>query len=242
MIRLLLEVPAPAPDTLTVRGERLHYLAHVLRLREGAALEVFDGRGARFAATVVSLGEDAATLSLSAPQPGVFGSALTLLQGLPKADKLEWIIQKGTELGVSRFMPVATARAVVKLDAERGAHKRERWQKIADEAARQCGRSDTAAVEAPQPLLQAAAALPEGTQLLILDEEERTLRLSAAVRRDPGPVALVIGPEGGLSREEVAALQGRGGIPVTLGPRVLRTETAGIAAASVLLHLHGELG
>src|SRR5690606_34987193 len=120
-------------------------------------------------------------LSLGPASEGIGGAPLTLLQGLPKGDKLEWILQKGTELGITRFWPVATVRAVVKLDAGRGESKRVRWQKIVEEAARQCGRSDVPEVGLPQPLLQAVQALPPGTRVLVLDEEERARTLSQAV-------------------------------------------------------------
>lgn len=240
MIRLLLQLPEG--DRAVVQGERLHYLTHVLRLQPGATFEVFDGRGLRRTATLERLGAAGAELRLGAPQAGTRGAELTLIQGLPKADKLEWIIQKGTELGISRFAPVLTERSVVKLDAARAQTKRERWQRIAEEAARQCGRSDLPGVDLPSPLAQAASSLPEGTQLLVLDEEERERRLVDALRPGGGPLALVVGPEGGLSRTEVAQLQASGGCSVTLGPRILRTETASLAAAVILLHLSGELG
>ncbi len=243
MIRLLLPVPSPAPDSLRVEGERFHYLTHVLRLEPGAGLEVFDGRGTRYQAVVVRREEAFAELTLSNPQTGIGGAPLTLLQGLPKGDKLEWILQKGTELGITRFLPVATVRAVVKLDAARGESKRTRWQKIVEEAARQCGRSDVPEVGLPQDLLQAVRALPPQTTVLVLDEEERSRSLSQAVgEAGERGLALVVGPEGGLDRAEVTALIAAGAVPVTLGARVLRTETASLAAAAVILHLRGELG
>ena len=241
MIRLLVPIPEPAPDSLEVQGERHHYLTRVLRLTVDDDLEVFDGAGRAFTAKVRSVEAERATLTLGAPVPSSAAPRIAIVQGLPKGDKLEWVIQKGTELGAWAFAPAITNRAVVKLDEKRAADRVQRWQKIAEEAARQCGRSDVPRVWPVRPLLDAVAAFPDA-QVLVLDEEERAQRLSAAVRADDAPRVLVIGPEGGLSRGEVQALQARGATSVTLGPRVLRTETASLAALAVLAHLAGELG
>lgn len=245
MVRLLLPVPREAPPFVTVEGERFHYLARVLRLSLGDALEVFDGNGRAFPARVEQLAEGSAVLSLGpAAARARVRRSITVVQGLPKAEKLEWILQKGTELGATAFAPVATERCVVKLSPERASERQKRWAKIVEEAARQCGRYDVPVVQVAQPLALAVAALPRGTRVLVLDEEEKRTRLSAAVASlEPGaPVALVIGPEGGLSRAEVLELSASGAIPVTLGERVLRTETASMAALAVLLHADGELG
>jgi 16S rRNA (uracil1498-N3)-methyltransferase len=240
MIRLL--VPGAAEGSVTVAGPRLHYVRDVLRLRAGDALEVFDGAGRAFDARLATLEADAATLTLGPAREAPKPRPITIVQGLPKAEKLELVLQKGTELGATAFAPAACARSVVKLQGKEEA-KLARWQRIVEEAARQCGRADVPEVLPPQPLLAAVAALPGAPAVLVLDEEERALPLSAAVaplgRR---PLALVIGPEGGLAREEVSALVGRGAAPVTLGRLVLRTETAALAALSVLRHLDGELG
>jgi 16S rRNA (uracil1498-N3)-methyltransferase len=240
MIRLL--VPGATEGTHPVEGERFHYLARVLRLEEGDLLEVFDGQGQRFDGRVVTLTDTAATLALTngrvAPRP----RSITIVQGLPKADKLELVLQKATELGASAFMPAACARSIVKLDGKEDV-KRDRWQRIVEEAARQCRRADVPEVHAPVPLAAAVASLPPDTVVLVLDEEERAVPLSvAAASAGAHPLALVIGPEGGLAREEVSALIAKGAKPVTLGALVLRTETAALAALAVLRHLEGHLG
>ncbi len=240
MIRLL--VPHAAAGELTVDGQRLHYLSRVLRLAVGDALEIFDGAGKRFDGRVQTLTAEAAVLRLENERQAPLPRSITIVQGLPKADKLELVLQKGTELGASGFVPAACARSVVKLDGKEEV-KRARWQRIVEEAARQCGRADVPEVYPPAPLLRAIEALPEGTALLVLDEEERALPLSVAMGSlGDRPLALIIGPEGGLAREEVAALLAKGALPVTLGRLILRTETAALAALSVLRHLEGELG
>lgn len=240
MIRLL--VPGAAPGRATVSGARLHYLVHVLRLRAGDELEVFDGEGRAFDAKVVALDETSGALELGPAREAPRPREVTIVQGLPKAEKLELVLQKGTELGASAFAPAACVRSVVKLQGKEEA-KLTRWQRIVEEAARQSGRADVPKVLTPLPLAQAVAALEGAPAVLVLDEEERAVPLSQAVASaGTRPLALVIGPEGGLAREEVQALVARGATAVTLGRLVLRTETAALAALAVIRHLDGELG
>ena len=244
MVRLFVPLPEPAPTEVTLSGERRHYLVHVLRLGEGASFEVFDGTGRAFDARVASLDADAVRLVLGEARRAPARREVGIVQGLPKGDKLELVLQKGTELGATSFHPVAAARSVVKLEPKRAEERTTRWAKIVEEAARQCRRNDVPVVHAPRPLLEAARALAPTTALLVLDEEESAVPLGEAFRScAPGsPVALVVGPEGGLSREEVSALRALGARPVTLGRLILRTETAALAALAVMEHLDGELG
>ena len=240
MIRLL--VPSAAQGQVSVDGPRHHYLLNVLRLKAGDALEVFDGEGLAFDGKVVSLGQLGGVLLLGPGREAPRPRSITIVQGLPRAEKLELVLQKGTELGASAFAPSGCARCVVKLDGKEEA-KLARWQRIVEEAARQCGRATVPHVFPARPLLAAVAALPGDPALLVLDEEERALPLSTAVASlGARPLALIIGPEGGLTREEVNALVAKGAIGVTLGRLVLRTETAALAALAVLRHLDGELG
>jgi len=235
MNRLL--VPGAAQGQVRLTGLKAHKLVHVLRSRTGDALEVFDGAGAAFDASVVEVGEGLVVLALGPARRAPGLRPVTIVQALPKGDRLEWVLEKGTELGASAFWPVVSERTVVKLSG-REEVKRARWQRVVDEAARQCGRTEVPTVHAPGPLLEVARQL--GGQVLVLDEEERTLRLSDAA--GVGPLALVVGPEGGLARAEVAALVAGGAVTVSLGPAILRTETAALAALAVLRHLEGTLG
>ncbi len=238
-----LHLPQAAAGSLRLEGPRFHHLIRVLRVRAGEELEVFDGRGTLFCARVDEVGAEAATLTLATGTPQPAPREITIVQGLPKAEKLEWVLQKCTELGAAAFAPVFCERTVVKPSGREHA-KLARWQRIVEEAARQSGRADVPTVHAPQPLFEAVRAL-SGALVLVLDEEENALPLSAAVALALGtsqPLALVIGPEGGLSRGEVSGLGQLGAVPVTLGRRILRTETAALAALAVLLHLQGELG
>ncbi|WNG44391.1 16S rRNA (uracil(1498)-N(3))-methyltransferase [Archangium minus] len=244
MVRLFVPIPEPAPPEVTLSGDRRHYLLHVLRLAEGSSLEVFDGSGRAFDARVASVDADSVRLVLGPARHAPPTREVHILQGLPKGDKLELVLQKGTELGATAFHPVAAARSVVKLEPKRAEERTSRWTKIVEEAARQCRRNDVPLVHPPRPLVEAARTLAPGTTLLVLDEEESAVPLGEAFRAcAPGaPVALVVGPEGGLDREEVSALRALGGRPVTLGRRILRTETAALAALAVMAHLDGELG
>jgi 16S rRNA (uracil1498-N3)-methyltransferase len=244
VVRLFVPLPETPPAEARLSGDRRHYLLHVLRLSEGAALEVFDGTGRSFEARVASVDAQEVLLTLGPARSAPPRRAVSVLQGLPKGDKLEWVLQKGTELGAAAFYPVATARSVVKLEPKRAEERTARWTKIVEEAARQCRRNDVPQVHSPRPLLEAARALGPGTALLVLDEEETAVPLGEAFRASvPGaPVALVVGPEGGLAREEVSALLALGGRGVSLGARILRTETAALAALAVMAHLDGELG
>ena len=244
MVRLFIPLPAMPPAEVVLSGDRRHYLLHVLRLGEGAALEVFDGTGRAFDARVASIEPHQVRLALGPARSAPPRRPVSVLQGLPKGDKLEWVLQKGTELGAAAFYPVATARSVVKLEPRRAQERTARWAKIAEEAARQCRRADVPLVSPPRPLLEAAHALAPGTALLVLDEEESALPLSEAFRAcaPSTPVALVVGPEGGLAREEVTSLVALGARPVSLGTRILRTETAALAALAVMAFLDGDLG
>ncbi|MCY0998304.1 16S rRNA (uracil(1498)-N(3))-methyltransferase [Myxococcus sp. MISCRS1] len=244
MVRLFVPIAEPAPDTLVLTGERRHYVVHVLRLGEGDALEVFDGKGRAFEAKVTGVDAEEVRVSLGASRQAPPRRAVSVVQGLPKGDKLEWVLQKGTELGAAAFLPVDTLRSVVKLEPKRAQERTQRWTKIVEEAARQCRRDDVPRVEVPSALGDAVRALARGTVVLVLDEEESAVPLGEAFRAAGAgtPIALVVGPEGGLAREEVEALKAQGARPVTLGARILRTETAALAALAVMMHLDGELG
>jgi 16S rRNA (uracil1498-N3)-methyltransferase len=227
-----------------VEGERFHYLVHVLRARPGDAVELFDGEGRAYEARVETLTAEAAELAVLGERNVPVARKVRVVQGLPKADKLEWLLQKATELGAGGFHPVSTERAVVKLDPAKAEERRERWQRIVDEAARQCGRADVPPVAPVEPLLEVAHRLAKDTCLLALDPAEDSPSLSTVAARAPGgqPLALVIGPEGGLSPAELEALVSLGAQRVRLGPLTLRTETAALAALAVLRHHDGLLG
>lgn len=241
-----LHVPASAlggPD-VTVTGAAASYLHAVLRLRPGEPLEIFDGEGHVYASRIVRYDGDDAVLAVGPREDRPFGGVrVTLAQGLPKGDKFELIIQKAVELGVTGIVPVACERSVVRLDPKKATERVARWQKIADEAARQCGRAQMAAIDAVQPFA-AFVQRPRqaGEKRLLLDEEERTHRLREELTDPTAHHVLLVGPEGGLSRDEVVTAKRFGFVPITLGPRILRTETVGLAVLSIAQHVLGDLG
>jgi 16S rRNA (uracil1498-N3)-methyltransferase len=215
-----------------------HYLRDVLRLAPGDAVELFDGRGAAWVATV---GPGFEALLLGARReapPG--GPALHLLFALAKGEKNELVVQKATELGAARLAPWAAERSVVRLDAGKGAERAERWRRIAEEAARQCGRADVPTVDAPVPLAAALAAVPAGFRVVVLHGEGGASLAALGLEAAPG-VAAVVGPEGGLSPGELETCRAAGALRATLGPRTLRAETAAIAVVALLQALVGDL-
>lgn len=231
-------------DRVVVRGDAHDYLREVLRLRPGAPIEVFDGEGGIHASQLVGWVEGGAELALGPREERPFsGVAVTLLQALVKGEKFELVVQKAVELGVSAVIPVETERSVVRLDARKAAERVARWQRIADEAARQSGRADVVRIGEVVTLEQAVRQAPgAGERRLLLDEEERRTRLRDALAGSEARYTLLIGPEGGFTRDEAAAAVRGGFRPVTLGPRVLRTETAGLAVLAILQHVLGDLG
>jgi 16S rRNA (uracil1498-N3)-methyltransferase len=238
MKRVLL--PGAASGRVSLEGPRVHHLAVVQRVTTGERLEVFDGEGQVFDATVVSVGDGVMTLELGEARRVEAPRRIVVVQGLPKADKLELVLQKGTELGASAFLPAEARRSVARLEGKVD-QKLARWRRIVEEAARQCGRADVPEVLTPVALEDVELA---GAATLVLDEAERAVPLSVAVAALDAdtPIALVVGPEGGLDRHEVDTLVARGAVAVTLGPLILRTETAALAALSVIRHLDGHLG
>jgi len=166
--------------------------------------------------------------------------ALTLLCAVPRGPRMDLLVQKTSELGVARIVPVVTERSVARPDAEAG--KRARWEKIAREAARQCGRADVPEVAAPTPLADALAApdLPPRRLALFEGERARSLRAELA-ETAPAPTALLVGPEGGLAPAEMAAARAAGFVPVGLGRLILRVETAAIVAVALVGDAAGAL-
>ena len=216
----------------------------VLRLQVGDAVELMD-RGRRYAASIESAGSDGVRVrvgeALPSSEPRV---QVTLFQGLPKAEKMEWILQKCTELGVYDVQPVVMERCVVQLKEKDGEKKRERWQKIAREAAKQCGRAQIPQVHAPATLRALEKTLSSMDLLMIPWEEARSGGIRAALKGLPegaARIGIVIGPEGGISEAEMRQMAAWGGAAVTLGPRILRTETAGMAALTLTLGYLGEM-
>jgi 16S rRNA (uracil1498-N3)-methyltransferase len=219
-------------------AEARHYLKTVLRLRPGDEVEVFDGAGGAWTAALGQGDELALGPRRDAPPPG---ARLWLAFALPKGEKGDLVVQKATELGVERLLPFAAARSVVKLDPRRGAERARRWRRIAAEAARQCGRAEVPEVDEPAPLAAVLEATPRDFRRLVFHGAGGERLADLADPRASGHL-LVVGPEGGLEPAEVDRCLAAGARVASLGPRVLRAETAALAAVALLQHRVGDAG
>ena len=225
-----------------LNAEDTAHAARVLRLRSGDAAEIIL-RGARHAARAVEITPERALFRLEEALPTTEPRLrVTLFQGLPKGDKLELIVQKAVELGAAAVVPVEMSRCVARMDPKQASRRQERWQRIAREAGKQAGRCLIPEVGAPIPFRHLLEELPAFDAAAVPYEEETAGTLTGFCRSLGGAVrlAVVIGPEGGIAPEEIEALRAAGCCPVTLGPRILRTETAGLAALAALMALSGE--
>lgn len=219
-------------------GEDEKHIKTVLRAREGEEITLCDGEGMDYQCRIASLERgvllDILSKEVCETEPKV---KITLYQGLPKADKMELIIQKCVELGVDRIVAVSTERAIVKLD-KKEAKKLERWQKIAEAAAKQSGRGKIP--EVGQQVLKFKEAVAEAKELdgaIIPYEKEEETGIRQFVQGFKGEsIGVFIGPEGGFAEEEIALAQENGLRPITLGKRILRTETAGMTTTAILLY------
>lgn len=220
----------------------VHQLARVLRLRPGDRVLLLDGLGSAYEVALTALERERVigTVERQAPAPGEPSVALTLFVALLRPERFEWVLQKGTELGVSAFVPVQCARS---LPADRADERKlARWRRIVREAAEQSCRGRLPALVEPQPFRPACAATAAADLSLLLWEGEaeplRTvLRALSPPRGDHTPsLAVLSGPEGGITPEELTTATEHGIIPVSLGPRILRAETAPIAAAAAIFY------
>lgn len=222
----------PLPDALA------HYALRVLRLEDGAAIVVFDGLGGQYPARLIVQKNEAAIITgVHQPLEAELDGHITLVQGLPSGDKMDWVIEKAVELGASRLVPVAADRSVLKLKGERLEKRQAHWLKVACSASEQCGRNrvlDIAPVQTLEDYLQG----DEAAEVRLFCHPDASGSLASQLPAGTSRLSLLIGPEGGWSsREEALALAG-GARAVRFGRRVLRTETAGlalIAACSALL-------
>lgn len=238
-IRLFVPERAKAGKELWLEGERAHYLSRVLRIRGGDTIIVFDGTGGEYEATVTTLSRQRVQLL-----PGEFSSrdvesplAIRLIQGVSRGDRMDLVVQKATELGVARISPVSTEFSVVRLDAKRLEKKTEHWQRITHSACEQCGRNVVPLIDKPQILPALLATAPGGTCVALVPGSKAQL---ADLPRIDDSLTLLIGPEGGLSGTECAMAVEQGFQAMSLGPRVLRTETAALAAIAVLQSRFGD--
>lgn len=233
--------PLAAGDTIALPEDAAAHLVRVLRLQAGDACVLFNGDGFDRDARIVSTGkrEVLAEIIASRPVDNESPLAITLLQGIARGEKMDLILQKATELGVTRILPVFSERSEVKLDAQRADRRVAHWREVVVSACEQSGRARVPEVAALQPLAQ-AAALREGRGFILDPLAQQAL----SALQDGGlrGCTLAIGPEGGWSPRDREQLAAAGFEGLRLGPRILRTETAGIAAIAALQAMAGDLG
>ncbi len=247
------EGEAQPGGTAILRGQDARHLYRVLRLGPGDEIQVVDGSGAEHRARIEAASAARVVARILGEgrkenrEPSIF---ITILQGLPKGDKMDEVVRRNTEIGASRFVPVITERSTARPSPDQAAKRVDRWRRIAREAAKQAGRQRIPEVLDVMDLSGALrfvaseiAGAPSGLFLLPW-ELERSLGIREALRRHPGAkdVFCLVGPEGGFSLAEVRDAVAAGAIACSLGPRILRTETAALALSAIILYESGEMG
>ncbi|MCW0399659.1 Ribosomal RNA small subunit methyltransferase E [Xanthomonas sacchari] len=241
LTRCHVELPLHAGAELSLPEDVANHLLRVLRLREGDPCVLFNGDGRDYPAELLQAGKRNASVRIGAAQPVDNESplAITLLQGVARGEKMDLILQKATELGVAAIVPVWAERTEVKLDAARVDKRVAHWRSVVISACEQSGRARVPQLSAPLALADAARAAADSPCRLILDPQGdhrlRSLTIGGAA------ATIAIGPEGGWSPRDRATLEAAGFVGLRLGPRILRTETAGLAAIAALQAHHGDL-
>ncbi len=242
---------SPLPEgehAIELADDTVRYLRNVLRLGPGDEVLFFDGTGWEYSGVIDRLEGRGSSARIVARLriPIEIPIRITLAQGLPKGDKMEFIVQKATELGVARIIPFRSSRTIPRRTEERAAKRLERWRRIAAEAAEQCGRSDVPAIAETLPFPETLGAAGEGQVKILFWEAERSRSIREILKsgesRSAKEFFLVVGPEGGLSGEEVEIARQSGFLTASLGQLVLRVETAPLAILSIFQYECGLLG
>jgi 16S rRNA (uracil1498-N3)-methyltransferase len=241
MPRFYCPQPLAAGELAALPDNVVHHL-HVLRLQPGDAMSLFNGDGAEYPARLDTLDKKRAAAIVTARVQRDLEApfAITLAQALPEASKMDWIIEKAVELGVAAIEPLAAQRCVTRLAGERAEKRLAHWQGVAVAASEQCGRNRVAQVAAPADLQRWLGAGGGHTRIL-LSPRATTSLVDWARTRAPQPLTLLVGPEGGFTVQEEDAALAAGALALSMGPRVLRTETAGMAALAALNALWGAM-
>ncbi len=244
MRRCFIDTCPRVGETAEIKGAEAWHIVRVLRLKPADPLVLFTGRGEECHARICSVAPDRVVAEVLAVRPSASGAtqALTVAMGFLKEKKMDDLVRPLTELGMTRFLPFFAARSVARPSPERMAARRARWEKIARESLKQCRR-------AVMPEILPAASFGEmlrlsaGSDMKIVfwEEADQFLSPPGALAQAPSKMFVVIGPEGGLSREEVAAARADGFIVSALGPRILRAETAALAACTIMQYAYGDM-
>lgn len=246
MSRFFINKKDIAKDRITITGDDASHMRKVLRLAAGDMITLCDGNGNDYTAMIEKIGPEGITTGImsvmkSKTEPPV---EITLFQGIPKSDKMDFIIQKSVELGVKSIVPMNTERTVVKFGSNKDIEKKlARWRRISMEAAKQCNRGVIPEVLHPVDFDNALKLLNnDGLVIFPYENEKENKLMHYLCKTSTKKVSVIIGPEGGFSEKEVNSAKLAGILPVTLGPRILRTETAGIFVLSVIMYQIGDVG
>ena len=250
MHRFFVEPDQIVGDLISIEGPDAHHIADVLRLSPGDPIIVCDGEGYEYQGDIIRYTKDEVTVQVLSVRKSVSESPIRIIlaQGMPKKpETLELVIQKATELGVARVVPLITERAVVRLKEERLEKRLSRWNRIALEAAKQSQRAKVPTVDSPLNLTEFLETIPRDAFCLMPWEMEKSTGIKKALdwelnNRFARTVVVLIGPEGGFSEQEIDIACRAGAVPVSMGPRILRTETAGITALGIIQYELGDLG
>jgi 16S rRNA (uracil1498-N3)-methyltransferase len=243
MRRLFVPKAALAGDDIVVEGEGHHHVARVLRATRDEVFCLFDGEGGEANARIVEMDRQRTRFVVEARHTRALprGARLTLCQGLIRPDRMDWVVQKATELGVAHIVPTVCARS-----QGHARERQERWLRIAQEAARQCWRPDVPSFGEVQPWGDVVSAMseqhPASQRVVLWEEASGSISLSRALSSDIAEIVLAIGPEGGLERDEVEMARQHGFMVASLGPRILRAETAAVVALTLAQAATGGLG
>ncbi|NMB00221.1 MAG: 16S rRNA (uracil(1498)-N(3))-methyltransferase [Firmicutes bacterium] len=246
LARFFVEADQIDQGKVVIYGDDAHHITRVLRLTHGTTIECVDPSGTVHRVSIEELGSKVVgviqgTSTESQESPVYF----TLFQGLAKGDKMDLVVQKAVELGASEIVPFSSRFSVVKLDPKQAENRKKRWERIALEAAKQCGRTRLATVSDLHSFKELVAEVQkrhsEGNLVLLAYEGEKQVSLGD-LTGNPKAVSAIVGPEGGFAPDEVEELTRAGAQVCTLGPRILRTETAGLVMLSVLGYKWGDLG
>lgn len=238
--RVFVPIPVRSGENLWLDGDRAHYLTRVLRVRGGDTVVVFDGHGGEYPAVVGEISRRGVQLRAGVHSPRDVESplAIRLIQGISRGERMDFVVQKATELGVQRISPVRTAYSVVRLKAERVEKKSGHWERISQGACEQCGRNILPVIDAAADLGTVLAEPLGGSRIILHAGGGEPI---GKLQRIDGGLTVLIGPEGGFNAAEIELAIRAGFVPLSLGPRILRTETAALAAIAILQSMFGDL-
>jgi len=245
MPRFYIPNPHIENGLLKIEGDEVKHIQKVLRLKAGDEMVLFDGLGQEFEGTIIKEGRSSVVVKIQRilPSKGVDLFEVTLAQSLLKGEKMDYLIQKATELGVKEIIPFFSSRSVPLLEKSRRLKRHVRWEKIAVEASKQCGRGVIPKIESLQDysdMLRGAST--DSLRLILWEKKGMKLKEVLERSREKMKIFFVIGPEGGFSDEEVEKAKRAGFVAVTLGRRILRAETASLCLLSILQYERGDMG